>query len=206
MPVRIRCGTAAAPVCWHRFGTGAAPVRNRCGTGAEPVRHRCGSRAERRRTAGGPPAERRRNAGGSAARRPLTHTCSSHEQFTAISAIIPSKCPSQNPLGFASDAIYLNVAKRTFREQFFVFVVGDDDDELVANPPTPCKIGKHPPAPEKSGRPAKSARWRAQVSIFVVLGVETVTSRLFVLLEYCTRKPIREDNSQRPQGNEQPAS
>ena len=23
-----------------------------------------------------------------------------------------------------------------------------DDDELVMNPPTPCQIGKHPPAPK----------------------------------------------------------
>ena len=24
------------------------------------------------------------------------------------------------------------------------------DDELVVNPPTPCQIGKHPPAPKKT--------------------------------------------------------
>ena len=32
-----------------------------------------------------------------------------------------------------------------------------DDDELVVNPPTPCQIGKHPPAPKTSGRPARGA-------------------------------------------------
>ena len=26
--------------------------------------------------------------------------------------------------------------------------LGDDDDELNINPPTPCRFGKHPPAPE----------------------------------------------------------
>jgi len=35
-----------------------------------------------------------------------------------------------------------------------------DDGELVVNPPTLRQIGKHPPAPKKSGRPAKGARWR----------------------------------------------
>ena len=55
VPVRIRCGTAAAP------------VRHRCGTGAAPVRHRCGTGADRVRTAGGPPADRRRTAGGTPA-------------------------------------------------------------------------------------------------------------------------------------------
>ena len=33
----------------------------------------------------------------------------------------------------------------------------DDDDELVINPPTPCQIGKHPPAPKRI-RPASKGR------------------------------------------------
>ena len=41
--------------------------------------------------------------------------------------------------------------------------LANDDDEFAINPPTPCQIGKHPPAPKKSGRPARGARWRASV-------------------------------------------
>ena len=44
--------------------------------------------------------------------------------------------------------------------QFFL-----DDDELDINPPTPCQIGKRPPAPKpksqkRIGRPSGSRRWR----------------------------------------------
>ena len=35
---------------------------------------------------------------------------------------------------------------------------------LVANPPTPCRIGKRPPAPKKNNRPSKGRRWRVRVA------------------------------------------
>ena len=36
-----------------------------------------------------------------------------------------------------------------------------DDDELVVNPPTPCKIGKHPPAPKKNPAGQQASKGRA---------------------------------------------
>ena len=51
VPVRVRCGTAAAPVR-HRCGNGAAPVRIACGRGAERVRNAGGTPTEHRRICG----------------------------------------------------------------------------------------------------------------------------------------------------------
>ena len=47
-----------------------------------------------------------------------------------------------------------------------VLETADGDIELVVNPPTPCKIGKHPPARQHrekktAGQQGANGRWRA---------------------------------------------